>query len=160
MKQGKHALVPGSFDPMTLGHYDLIRTVAERYERVTVAVMVNLEKHAQFDMETRVAIARLTLVDLPNVAVISDSGMLIDLFDRVGADVVCKGYRDETDYAYEQVQAEWNAAHNPHFRTELIPSNGEHAHVSSTMVREKLLRGESPEGLVADAALPLLYQKP
>ena len=61
---------------------------------------------------------------------------------------------------FREEPAEWNAAHNPHFRTELIPSNGEHAHVSSTMVREKLQNGESPEGLVADAALPLLYQKP
>lgn len=153
------ALVPGSFDPMTLGHRDLIEAVAERYREVVVAVMINDAKKTFFDMETRVRIAEVTVRGLPNVRVISDRGMLIDLFDRIGADAVCKGYRNQKDLAYERVQDEWNRAHNPRFRTELIASRGEHATVSSTAVREKISRGEALNGLVADEAIPIILDK-
>ena len=133
-----YAIIPGSFDPMTLGHLDLISRVAEDYDRVTVAVMINDAKEYLFDMDTRVEIARRTVSALPNVLVISDSGMLIDLFDRLDADAVCKGWRNETDLAYEQKMAEWNLSHNPRFRTELIPASASHREISSTEVRSRL----------------------
>ena len=88
------AIVPGSFDPMTLGHLELIKTVAKRYDEVVVAVMVNRSKKYMFDMETRVAIAEETVKELSNVRVIADAGMLIDLFDKLQADAVCKGWRE------------------------------------------------------------------
>ena len=153
------AIVPGSFDPMTLGHLDLVTDAAKRYREVVVAVMTNEEKQVFFDMETRVRIAEATVRGLPNVRVISDRGMLIDLFDRLGADAVCKGYRNEIDLAYERVQDEWNRAHNPRFRTEYIRSHGEHATLSSTAVREKIARGEALNGLVADEAIPIVSER-
>ena len=153
------AIVPGSFDPMTLGHLDLIREAARRYDEVVVAVMINDQKNYLFDMETRVEIARRTVMELPNVRVISDRGMLIDLFDRLSADAVCKGVRNETDYAYEMKMAEWNRAHNPRFCTELIESSGTHATLSSTEVRGMLERGESPNGVIHPAALELVNVK-
>lgn len=158
-KEDKLALVPGSFDPMTLGHRELIEEVLRRYRKVVVAVMVNREKKTLFDLETRLQIAKATLGDLPGVSVIADDGMLIDLFDRIGADVVCKGYRDETDLAYERVQDEWNRAHNPRFRTELIAATGAYAAVSSTLVRGKLANGEPIDDLVCAAAIPLILSK-
>lgn len=156
MSDGKHALVPGSFDPMTLGHRDLIRRVANAYDRVTVAVMVNRDKQYLFDLPTRVRICEASLASIPNVSVIGDDGMLIDLFDRVGADVVCKGYRNGEDLAYEQLQDDWNRAHNPRFRTVLFRSEGEHQTVSSTDVRSLLESGRSPEGLVSPEAISLI----
>ena len=150
------AIVPGSFDPLTMGHVDLIRAAAERYDEVLVAVMINPDKQYRFDMETRLKIARLSVSDMPQVRVISDSGLLIDLYDRVGAVAVCKGWRNETDYAYELHMAEWNRAHNPRFHTELIRSGGEFADLSSTAVREMLDRGEIPEGWVHPRALPTI----
>ncbi|MBO4308499.1 MAG: pantetheine-phosphate adenylyltransferase [Clostridia bacterium] len=152
------AIVPGSFDPMTLGHLDLIADAAKRYREVVVAVMTNNEKQVFFDMETRVRIAKASVRALPNVRVIADRGMLVDLFDRLGADAVCKGYRNETDLAYERLQDEWNCAHNPRFRTELIHSCGEHATLSSTAVRERIARGEALNGFVADAAIPIILK--
>lgn len=150
------AIVPGSFDPMTLGHLALIRRVAERYDEVVVAVMINSAKRYLFDMETRVLIAGKTVADLANVRVIADEGMLIDLYDRLGADAVCKGYRNEVDYDYEMKMAEWNRAHNPRFHTELIPAEaGFEAH-SSTCVRDKLAAGESLDGLVHPSASALI----
>ena len=153
------AIVPGSFDPMTLGHLSLIRKVAERYDEVVVAVMINAEKAYLFDMDTRVEIARRTVAELNNVRVLSDSGMLIDLFDRLGADAVCKGVRNETDRAYEARMAEWNAAHNPRFHTEMLEADADYATLSSTRVRELLAAGEGLDGLIHPAAMPLVLQK-
>ena len=152
----KTAIVPGSFDPMTLGHRALIEQVAARYEIVYVAVMTNFEKQPLLDISDRVKIAELTLADLPNVKVIADGGLLVDLFDRLHADAVCKGYRNETDLAYEKKQDEWNRAHDPRFFTELIPAKPETEGISSSLVRERLEKGEPVIGLVAEAALPLL----
>lgn len=150
------AIIPGSFDPMTLGHLALIRTVAAQYDRVVVAVMINDAKQYLFDMDTRVAIARATVSELANVEVLADSGMLIDLYDRLGADAVCKGWRNETDLAYEQKMAEWNRAHNPRFQTVLLRSEGDYRTVSSTEVRELIARGDEMSKLVHRDALPLI----
>ena len=152
------AIVPGSFDPMTLGHLELIREVSTRYDKVVVAVMVNTEKKYLFDMDTRLEIARLTVSELENVQVIADSGMLIDLYDRLSADAVCKGYRNEEDLAYEQWMANWNAEHNPRFQTVLIPSVGVHSALSSTEVRRRMESGENIENLVSKKALPLILK--
>ena len=152
------AIIPGSFDPMTLGHLALCRRIASCYDEVVVAVMINPDKHYWFDMETRVRIAEATVAELPNVRVIADGGMLIDLYDRLGADAVCKGYRNEVDYGYEMKMAEWNRAHNPRFHTELLPSEQKYAEHSSTRVREALEAGEDLEGLVHPSALPLILE--
>ena len=129
---------------------------AKKYDRVTVAVMINDTKQYLFDMETRVKIAMATVADLPNVEVIADRGMLIDLFDRLGADAVCKGYRNERDLAYEEEMAEWNLAHNPRFFTELIEAKGDHRTLSSTEVREMLAKGEALSSVVHRDALQII----
>lgn len=153
------AIVPGSFDPMTMGHRDLVLQVAEKYDSVVVAVMINAQKQYVFDIADRVSIAKATLEDIPNVTVISDEGMLIDLYDRLGADAVCKGWRNQADYDYEMKMADWNRAHNPRFRTVLLPSGGAHATLSSTEVRRKMEQGESLEGLVHPNAYSLVNRK-
>ncbi|MBQ7173110.1 MAG: pantetheine-phosphate adenylyltransferase [Clostridia bacterium] len=152
------AIVPGSFDPMTLGHLALVKKAAKKYDRVIVAVMVNPAKRYTFDEKTRMEIAKKTVAELPNVQVISDRGLLIDLFDRTGATVVCKGWRNRSDYAYELKMAEWNKTHNPRFRTELYKSEGKYANLSSTEVRTLLAEGKVPEDLVHPDALPILLE--
>ena len=154
-----HALIPGSFDPMTMGHLDLVVKAAKRYDEVVVAVMINAAKKYLFDMETRVEIARRTVAHLPNVRVISEKGMLIDLFDKLSADAVCKGWRNETDYDYEVHMADWNREHNERFRTELIRSRGEFADLSSTQVRKMLDAGTVPDNFVHPDALELVLAK-
>ena len=153
------AIIPGSFDPMTMGHMELVRTVARLYDEVVVAVMINASKKYLFDMETRVEIARMTVSELKNVRVISEKGLLIDLFDALGADAVCKGWRNDEDYVYEIKMADWNRAHNPRFVTKLFRSHGATATLSSTEVRDLLLSGRVPEGLVHPDALPTVLKK-
>ena len=153
------AIVPGSFDPMTLGHLEIVKTVAKRYDEVVVAVMINRSKKYLFDTETRVAVAEETVKELPNVRVISDSGLLIDLFDRLGADAVCKGWRNQKDYDYELHMADWNSSHNPRFRTEMIRAKSSVEHISSTEVRRRLADGETLEDIVHPDVIPLLLTK-
>ena len=153
------AIVPGSFDPMTLGHLDIVKTVAKRYDEVVVAVMINRSKKYLFDTETRVAVAEETVKELPNVRVIADSGLLIDLFDRLGADAVCKGWRNQKDYDYELHMADWNSSHNPRFRTEMIRAKSSVEHISSTEVRRRLADGETLEDIVHPDVIPLLLTK-
>lgn len=153
------AIVPGSFDPMTLGHLDLVRTASERYDEVVVAVMINAAKQYLFSMEERVRIAKLTVADLSNVRVIGDEGMLIDLFRRLHATAVVKTFRNSEDLAYETEMAEWNRAHCPEFVTELIPAVGCRSDLSATQVRTCLQCGKLPTDLVHPSVLPILKEK-
>ena len=100
------ALLPGSFDPMTLGHLDIVKRAVSLYGEAVVAVMNNENKTYTHTLEQRLKMAELTTAGLPCVRVIADTGMVIDLFDRVGADVLVKGVRNETDRAYEDEMAE------------------------------------------------------
>ena len=153
------AIVPGSFDPMTLGHLELVRTVAKRYDEVVVAIMVNRSKKYLFDLNTRLAIAEETVKELSNVRVITENGMLIDLFDRLGADAVCKGWRNQRDYDYELHMADWNSSHNPRFRTEMIRAKKSVENISSSEVRHRLMAGESLEGIVHPDAEHLIFAR-
>lgn len=144
----KIAIVPGSFDPMTLGHVDIVEYAAQKYDRVIVAVMNNEQKQYALLPNERLEVARLSVAHVASAEVIFDDGMLIELYDRVGACAVCKGYRDEADLSYEQRMAEWNAAHNPSFYTELIASDPAHASLSSTQVRECLQAGKDVTDLI------------
>jgi len=107
------ALIPGSYNPITLGHMDIITRTAQKFDRVVVAVMTNdmhkyvpsaPRKHYLFNEKERLDMTRLACAHLPNVEVISATGMLIDLVDTVGADLIIKGVRNEADFAYEQEQ--------------------------------------------------------
>lgn len=153
------AILPGSFDPMTLGHLELVRRAAKDYARLVIAVMVNPEKETRFTPEERVEIARRTVAEFPQAEVLFDGGMLIDLYDRLGADAVVKGYRDRSDLAYERKMASWNREHNRRFRTVLIRSEGPYANVSSTEVRRRLDAGGDIRSLVHPDALELIEKK-
>ena len=156
------ALIPGSFDPITLGHLDIITRAAARFDRVVVAVMTNdMRKYVQdapvktymFDQDERTAMAEAACGHLPNVEVISAEGMLIDLFDRVGADWIVKGVRSAVDFEYEQKHALYNRAHNPRAETLYMPADPAFDGLSSTLVRDKINRGETLDGLLPEAVI-------
>ena len=151
-----HALIPGSFDPMTLGHLNIVKRALEEYDKVSVAVMINDAKKYAHTIEERAEMARLTVQGLPQVEVIVDRGMLVDLFDRIGADAIVKGVRNEKDCAYEEEMAAYNLARNPRAVTVLYEADPAWGDLSSTAVRELLAKGERPEGLLAPAVLAYL----
>lgn len=145
------ALIPGSYDPITLGHVNIIERAACKFEKVIVAVMNNdsakhdktlSSKTYMFDMEKRLELVRLSTAHISNVEVVSSSGMLIDLFDELGADVIVKGIRTAADLEYEMIHAKWNKAHNDRVETLFLPADDSLVTVSSTLVREHLVNGE------------------
>ena len=154
------ALIPGSFDPVTLGHVDVIRRAAAMFDEVVVAVMTNdmrayvadaAVKTYLFSMEDRQRLVALACAELPNVWVIASTARLIDLFDAVDASVIVKGVRNQTDYLYEQKHALWNRGHNPRAETVYLPADEQYDAVSSTRVRAAIEQGEPLDGLVPPA---------
>ena len=150
------ALIPGSFDPMTIGHLDIVKRALSLYDEVVVAVMVNDKKTYTHTLEQRKQMAELTVRGLDRVRVIASEGMLIDLFDELGADVIVKGIRNEKDRAYEEEMAAWNLAHNPRAKTVFLQAADDYEQVSSTDVREHLRAGKRPEHLVVPAVMDFL----
>ena len=134
------AILPGSYDPITLGHAEIIKKAARDFDSVYVALMINPEKKYMFSSEDRVKMANLACAELANVEVIYDEGLLTDLFDKLGADVIVKGICNEADRAYEEGMARYNENANPRAKTLLVPCDLEYANISSSAVREAIKR--------------------
>lgn len=132
------ALFPGSFDPFTSGHEAIARRVAPLFDRLVIAVGVNSEKHCMFTPEERVQRIRTMLADLPNVEVLSYSGMTIDLCHQLGASCIVRGIRTAADFEYEQLVASVNRAQDPRIETLLVMADADHVAISSTLERERL----------------------
>ena len=147
------AIVPGSFDPITNGHIDILRRAAECYDKVYLAVMINATKSYMFSLEERAQIAKIAITDIKNAEVISSDGYLWQLAKSLGAVAIVKGIRNATDEAYELDMAKYNAERYPEAETVLLPTKDDLKDLSSTLVREKLLSGESIEGLLPSAAI-------
>lgn len=161
------ALIPGSYDPITLGHVNIIERAARIANRVYVAVMNNdsarhssvlSSKTYMFSMEKRVELAKLSLSHIENIEVVSSCGMLIDLFDELSADVIIKGIRTSADLEYEMIHANWNKEHNPRLETLFLPADDSLASISSTLVREYVKKGEFEllEGIISPEAIEYL----
>ena len=146
-------IVPGSFDPITFGHLDIIERASELCDRVFVAVMINDEKEYMFTLSEREAIAEAACEGLSNVQVISSSGMLYELCRSLSAEVIIKGVRNEVDREYELKMAEYNLEHNPDAETLLLDANEELSEVSSTSVREIINSGGKLEGYLPSAVI-------
>ena len=140
-------ILPGSYDPVTLGHLDVIRRAAEKYEEVYVVIFTNPNKIYRFSVQERVSMLMLATDDLDNVLVSYSGGLVIDYMRDHEIDKIIKGYRTEADLPWEREQAEWNLTHGG-YETELWKCPPELEDVSSTAVREALDRGFGAEKLL------------
>lgn len=154
----KIAILPGSYDPMTVGHVNVIERAARMFDEVVVAVMNNDSKQYMLTAEERTVIATVSCAHIQNARVIADGGMLVDLVDAIDACAIVKGIRNEDDLAYEQNMARWNKEKNPRAETLYLPCDDALSEISSTAVRALIEQGKTPEGLVADAALAKLVE--
>ncbi|MBQ9085903.1 MAG: pantetheine-phosphate adenylyltransferase [Clostridia bacterium] len=149
----KIAIVPGSFDPITYGHIDIIRRAAEAFDEVVVAVMINNQKQYLFTLAQRERIVKAAVEGMEHVRVISSEGMLWKLAEDLGACALVKGYRNEVDYRYEQEMAEYNLSHNPNAKTVLLKADPRLDHLSSTVVREVIRAGKDLSGYVPSSVI-------
>lgn len=141
------AITAGTFDPVTVGHLDIIRRAATMYDLLYVGIFDNPEKTPMFSLEKRMAALSEATKNIPNVRVVTDRGMLCDYAQKVGARAIVKGVRNEADRAYELLQADFNMEHGG-IPTVLLDSADEYAGISSTVVRNLISDGRSPEALL------------
>lgn len=129
------AICPGSFDPITLGHLDVIRRAATVFDDVIVAVGVNSTKSYLFDLAERLELVAAATADLPGVRVLPLTGLLVDFAREHGATVIVKGLRFASDFDFELQMAHLNAAVGG-VETVMLPATSQWATLSSTMIRE------------------------
>ena len=141
------ALVPGSFDPPTNGHLDIIERCAGIFDRVVVAVANNPSKSPLFSADERLAQLEECCTAWPNVTAQSFDGLLVDVVQRAGADVIVKGLRVVTDFEYELQLAQMNR-HLSGTVTLFVPTNPEFGYLSSSLVKEVAVFGGAIDGLV------------
>lgn len=146
----RKALLPGSFDPMTLGHLDLIVRAATLFDELVVAVLENSSKKPWFSAEGRVLMVQREVVGLQNVRVVRFAGLLVDLAEKEGAEVVVRGVRGGADLEYETVMARMNAHLRSGLDTVFLPSSPHLTHIASRLVREIAYLGGSVRGLVSE----------
>ena len=130
-------ILPGSYDPVTIGHLDIIRRAAEQYDEVYVVVFTNPKKNYMFSVEDRVRMLMLATDDLDNVMVSYSNGLVIDYMTDHEISKIIKGYRTDADLEWEREQAEWNFEHG-RYETELWKCTDGLEDVSSTAAREAI----------------------
>ena len=131
------AICPGSFDPITLGHVDIIHRAADMFDHVIVAVLRNSsKKSAAFTIEERMAMIRKVVADIPNVEVDTFDGLLADYARLRGATVLVKGLRAVSDFEYEFQMALANRRLNPDLETVFITTRAENMYLASSLVKE------------------------
>lgn len=155
----KKAICPGSFDPITNGHLDIIRRSALTFDHVTVAILTNPRKQPLFTIEERMEMLKEAVQDLPNVSVESARGLLVDFAKARGAQVIVKGLRPIQDFEYEWQMGMVNMNLNDEVETFFLMSRMEYAYLSSSIVRELAAYGGSVEGMVPPAVVERLRKK-
>ncbi len=153
------AIYPGTFDPLTGGHEDLIRRAARMFESVVVTVADSRAKQPIFSRDERIAIAREVLADCPNVEVAGFSGLLVDVVRAHGATVVIRGIRSVSDFDYEYQMAGMNRRLLPGLETVFMTPGDEYQFVSGTLVREIARMGGDVGRFVSPPVLAWLRRK-
>ncbi|MBV9850397.1 MAG: pantetheine-phosphate adenylyltransferase [Armatimonadetes bacterium] len=154
------AVYPGSFDPVTSGHLDIIARAAGMFERLIVLVAANSSKAPLFAAPERVEMLRACCAPLPNVSVDTlERRLLVDYATERGARAIVKGLRAVSDFEYEFQMALLNRRLQPQVETVFLMTSAEHSYLSSSIVKEIARLGGDITGLVPDAAVPFLEGK-
>ncbi len=148
MGTGRLAVYPGSFDPLTNGHVDIIKRGGRLFDRVVVAILLNLEKAPLFTAEERVAAAREVFKDQPTVEVDTFGGLLVDYARQREASAIVRGLRAISDFEYELQMALMNRRLNSEIETVFMMPAEPYTYVSSRLVKEVFALGGSIDGLV------------
>jgi len=151
----RSAVYPGTFDPITNGHYDLVRRAAGIFDRVVVAIAANPNKTPMFALETRVAMAKKVLESLPNVEVQGYSGLTFQFARALGTGVVIRGLRAVSDFEFEFQLANMSRHLAPDIETVFLTPQDQYTFVSSTLIREIAVLG----GDVSEFVHPIVAEE-
>lgn len=149
---------PGTFDPLTLGHQDVVNRVAAHHESVVVAIS-DSRSNTLFTMAERVDMAKAILVGLPNVRVMSFSGLVTDFARDIGANLIVRGLRDASDFDYERRMASLNRILQPSIDTHFIIPEDRYQSITGTLVREIAMMGGDVRAFVNPVVLAALQEK-
>jgi pantetheine-phosphate adenylyltransferase len=154
----RRAVCPGSFDPVTCGHLDVIERVSPLFDEVVVAVGVNPAKNRMFEAEERIEMIREATSHLPNISVDTFSGLLVDFCRARGIRAIVKGLRAVSDFDYELQMGQMNHS-LAGVETLFIPTNPLYSFLSSSLVKEVATYGGDVSGLVPEPVLRRLREK-
>ena len=132
----KKAIYPGSFDPLTLGHLDIIERSARIVDELVVGVLNNSAKNSLFSLDERVSMIKEMTDAMPNVTVTSFNGLLVDYMREIDATIIVRGLRAVTDFEYELQIAQTNHVENPEVETIFLTTSLQYSYLSSTIVKE------------------------
>ena len=155
----KRAIYPGTFDPITNGHVDIIQRASTMFDEITVAVAENQAKKPMFSIEERVAMAKIATKSISNVNVISFNSLLVDLSDELNANIVIRGIRAVSDFEYEFQMGYANASLKKELETIFLMPSLEYAFISSSIVRSLLPFNGKIEHLVPHCILPNILKE-
>ncbi len=156
---GKVAIYPGSFDPITYGHVDIVERALEIFDKVIVAIAVNEEKRPLFSVEERLQMVKTFFKDTPKVIVDSFKGLLVDYVAKTNAVVILRGLRATSDFEYEFHMASMNRSLDTHLDTLFMMTSKDYFFVSSRTIKEVARLGGGVEGLVPNLVVRRLKEK-
>lgn len=155
----KKAIYPGSFDPLTLGHIDIIERSSKIVDELVVGVLNNSAKNSLFSLEERVSMIEEMTKNLPNVSVSSFNGLLVDYMKEIDATIIVRGLRAVTDFEYELQIAQTNHVENPNVETIFLTTSLQYSYLSSTIVKEFASYGGDLSKFVPPQFIDRIYAK-
>lgn len=155
----KIAVYPGSFDPVTNGHLDIIERASKLFDKLIVAVLINSNKTPLFSVEKRLEFLEESCKNFKNVEVASFDGLLIEFVKKKNADTIIKGLRAVSDFEYEFQMALMNRKLNPEIETVFMMTSNKYSYLSSSLVKEVAKFGGCVRGLIPEVVEKELYKK-
>ena len=155
----KKAIYPGSFDPLTNGHFDIIKRASEVFDKLYVCVADNPNKKYFFTTEERLEMAKESCKDLPNVEVVYTSGVVVNKAEELGCKVIVRGLRAVTDFEFEFQLAAANEFIDPNIETMFLMASSGKGFISSSYVKEFFLNGVDVSPLVPEAVVKYFSKK-
>ena len=155
----KKAIYPGSFDPLTLGHLDIIERSARIVDELVVGVLNNSAKNSLFSLDERVSMIKEMTDSMPNVTVTSFNGLLVDYMREIDATIIVRGLRAGTDFEYELQIAQTNHVENPEVETIFLTTSLQYSYLSSTIVKEFASYGGDLSKFVPARFIDRIYDK-
>lgn len=153
------AIYPGSFDPVTNGHLDIITRGSKLFDKLIVGVLVNIDKKGLFTIDERVDLIKKVTAHLPNVEVISFNGLLVNLAKKYDARIILKGLRAVSDFEYEFQMALMNSQLDSDIETLFMMTSAEYSYLSSSSVKQVAKFGGNINGLVPDEIMDDVIKK-